>query len=127
LVAGAVHDKFRLPEPLRVAATLRGALGGQLAEHVYSKRFGDSVWPAVRVRWLILLALAAPNNTCFTSAGLSVGWSCKISAAAPATCGAAIEVPVEVASLVSDGLSFASTGHALRICNPGAKRSTHNP
>jgi hypothetical protein len=102
---GASHVTFTAPDPLRTAPTLRGALGGHNDEHVNSKRLGVNVWPAARTARLILSALAAPRMICFTSAGASCGFDCNTSAAAPATCGAAIDVPVAPARAVSDGTS----------------------
>ena len=50
-----------------------------------------------------------------------VGWSARRSAAAPDTCGHAIDVPDMIAVAVSDETPAASTD------DPGAKMSTHGP
>ena len=47
--------------------------------------------------------------------------SARKSAAAPATCGDAIDVPL------SEAVAVLLVYHAERIATPGAKRSTHEP
>jgi hypothetical protein len=56
-----------------------------------------------------------------TVAGDADGWLCRYRAATPATCGVAIEVPLNVAVAVSLVL------YADRIDEPGAKMSTTLP
>ena len=56
-----------------------------------------------------------------TSWALAVGYWVRTRAAAPATCGAAIEVPLRVT--VSD----VPVIEAASIDEPGAKMSTHDP
>ncbi len=56
-----------------------------------------------------------------TSAGVASGLACKNSAAAPATCGLAIDVPARTAVAVS--LAF----DADRMSSPGANTSTQVP
>ena len=56
-----------------------------------------------------------------TSTALSSGCSAISCAAAPETCGAAIEVPERVVRAVSE------SALAPRMADPGAKRSTHAP
>ena len=66
-------------------------------------------------------ALAAPSSIEATSEGLALGLPARISAAAPATCGAAIEVPLSVAEALSPLMP------ADWMPSPGANRSTHLP
>jgi DNA repair protein RadC len=61
------------------------------------------------------------SSSCFTSAGPRDGALPKISAAAPATCGAAIDVPAPTAVAVLEA------GLADRISTPGAKMSLLSP
>jgi hypothetical protein len=65
--------------------------------------------------------LAAKKILSQTCAGLSNWWNCRWSAAAPATCGAAIDVP----DLMLVAVSFVFEADRMRT--PGAKRSTHGP
>ena len=53
----------------------------------------------------------------FTWAGVQVGWRCRSSATAPATCGAAMLVPSQAAQ------SPSRRGSDERICTPGAATS----
>src|SRR5690348_7590652 len=79
---------------------------------VNSSRFGEPepglvMWPVVA---LAIRALC-------TVAGLAVGWLARYSAAAPATCGVAIEVPLIVLVAVS------LVAHDDVMPTPGAKMS----
>jgi hypothetical protein len=65
--------------------------------------------------------VAAPNRAAATCVGVSCGWSDSHSAATPATCGAAIEVPLIVLLAVS------LLVHAEVMPQPGAKMSTQLP
>lgn len=82
---------------------------------VSNSRFGE---PAASVT---VPVVAPPLMTSATVAGDAAGLVCKNSAAAPATCGAAIDVPLIVAVATSD------------VCQedvmfePGANKSTHVP
>ena len=62
---------------------------------------------------------AVETSADFTFAGVHVGCSWSSSAAAPATCGVAIDVPSKTAN--RDGFVFGSVDE--RICPPGAERS----
>ena len=65
--------------------------------------------------------VAAATTAAFTWAAVSVGSIASLSAATPATCGDAIEVPLSTAVAVS--LVF----QALVMPTPGAKRSRQVP
>ena len=54
-------------------------------------------------------------------AGVACGFACRMSAAAPATCGDAIDVPLFVADATSEAMP------AERMPDPGANRSLHDP
>jgi hypothetical protein len=65
--------------------------------------------------------VASASSSAVTCAGVHVGCSARISAAAPVTCGAAIDVPLPVRVAVSPPME------ALVMSTPGANRSTHEP
>src|SRR5436305_2979902 len=92
--------------------TTGGAGGGA----VYSSRFG------VPGSGLVMRPADARSvSVAATCAGASPGFAARISAAAPATCGVAIEVPLIQAVAVSP-LPWSD-----RMLTPGANRSTHGP
>ena len=66
-------------------------------------------------------AVAEPSSRFATCAGLSPGSAPSSSAAAPATCGAAIEVPD------SSSVAVSPVYQSETMSTPGAKRSTHDP
>ena len=80
-----------------------------------SNLFGD---PAAST---ITFAVASANSWLATCAGVHVGRSDNKMAAAPVTCGVAIDVPLSVAVAVVD------VNHVDVMSTPGAKRSTHDP
>ena len=82
----------------------------------YSKRFGV---PAPRP--LSTSAVARPVRASATAAGVAPGWRPSTSAAAPATCGVAIEVPLSVA------VALSLPAPAEGMFTPGARRSTQAP
>jgi len=92
--------------------------GGSVPENspVYSNRFGEPVLGS-----LTTFAVATACRRSATWLGVRFGFCCSMSAAAPATCGHAIDVPLIVALPVSDD------GAADVIEDPGAKMSRHNP
>src|SRR3954464_746440 len=65
-------------------------------EPVNSSRFGEPV-PGL----VILFGVAFAFIAAWTSAGVASGWSARYSAAAPTTCGVAIDVPLIVLLAVS--------------------------
>src|SRR5690349_9942224 len=92
------------------------APGGGAVRREKSRRLGEP-GPGLRSRATVpeLRICAA------TSAGVAVGAPCRCSAAAPATCGAAMEVPLMVLVAVS------LVHQALVMPVPGAKMSTQGP
>ena len=85
-------------------------------EPVYSNRFGEPV-PGLVILFGVALAFIAA----WTAAGVAAGWSARYRAAAPTTCGVAIEVPLIVLLAVS--LVF----HDDVMSWPGAKMSVQVP
>jgi len=71
--------------------------------------------------FVTLLGVAPLTIAALTAAGSAVGLACRISAAAPATCGVAIDVPLIVFVALSD------VCHDEVMLDPGAKRSRHVP
>jgi hypothetical protein len=65
--------------------------------------------------------VALMRSCASTSAGDKLSSDSRMSAAAPATCGAAMDVPLSVREAVSDLM------HADRTSTPGAKISMHEP
>jgi hypothetical protein len=89
-------------------------------QELNSSRFGVPARAAVRdivTRPVVVAAVTAPE----TAAGAAVVWPDRYSAATPATCGVAIDVPLIV--LVAVG----PVCQALVIATPGANRSTQEP
>jgi hypothetical protein len=99
-----------------VKFTVGGVASPPPEEATYSKRLGDPV-PAL----VTLLGVALLFNDVATASGVAVGLAAKYSAAAPATCGVAMDVPLMV--LVAVGLLYQSD----LIEEPGAKISRHDP
>lgn len=83
---------------------------------VYNNRFGESV-----IGCLTTSGVAADRMRSLTSFGVRLGSFCRMSAAAPATCGHAMDVPLKVALALSDDKP------AEVIEEPGAKISRHDP
>ena len=81
-----------------------------------SSRLGEPV-PG----FVTLLGVAPRMTAALTAAGSAAGVACRISAAAPATCGVAIDVPLIVFVAVFE------VRHADVMFVPGAKRSRHVP
>ena len=83
---------------------------------IYKRLAGDPM-PAL----MTMFAVALFSNAVATAAGVAKGSPARYSAAAPATCGAAIEVPLIVFVAVVD------ENQDDVMLTPGAKRSTHDP
>ncbi len=83
---------------------------------VSNSRLGEPV-PGLVTFPVVALSLTAAA----TVAGVAVGSPCRYSAAAPATCGVAIDVPLSVAVAVSE------VYHDETMLEPGANRSTQVP
>src|SRR5215470_5201799 len=90
--------------------------GGGVPAPTNSRRFGEPV-PGLTM-WLRVASLNIWDATC---AGVRVGLAPRMSAAAPVTCGVAIDVPLMV--LVAVSLVF----HAEVMFTPGAKMSVQVP
>jgi len=84
--------------------------------NVYSSRFGEPL-PAPEITFVVALLTSALRIV----DAEADGFACLYSAAAPATCGEAIDVPLNVAVAVSE------LNHDDKIPDPGAKRSKHTP
>jgi hypothetical protein len=82
-----------------------------------SSRFGEPV-PISESRFAVAVVLTIALNT---AAGVAVGLPCRYSAATPATCGDAMEVPLRIAVWVL------LCHHALVMDDPGAKMLTQLP
>src|ERR1044072_5626779 len=82
----------------------------------YSRRFGEPV-PALVTTFVVAPLTIALRTVLAEAPGLN----CLKSAATPATCGEAIEVPLNVAVAVSE------LNHEDKIPEPGAKMSKHVP
>ena len=94
-----------------------GAAGGAGAnDAMYARRFGLPVPGSPTT-----LGVAASTSADCTAAGVAAGFCCRYSAATPATCGVAMEVPEIVTVAVGE------VHHAEVIDCPGAKMSTHGP
>ncbi|MDX6720335.1 MAG: hypothetical protein QOJ63_2589 [Solirubrobacteraceae bacterium] len=108
-----------LSEPLKPWASPQPAGGGGGAvapSDEYSSRFGE---PAPGL--VTLPAVAEAFTTPETVAGEAAGLPCRYSAATPATCGVAIDVPLIVLVAVSD------VYQEDWMLDPGANRSTQVP
>jgi hypothetical protein len=81
-----------------------------------TSRLGEFVPAEVMIPVVALVAIAEAN-----CAGVNAPFNCKVSAANPATCGLAIDVPEMVLVAVVDPI------HADAIDTPGANTSTHDP
>ena len=103
---GAVVGGTSTPVPPAPAA---------LAGPVYNKRF------AVPTGSVTTFGVALIDNAEATAAGVNAGVASSKSAAAPATCGVAIDVPDNVRRVVGEEVP------AETIAEPGAKISTHEP
>ena len=101
---------------LHVNAATGGLSTGGGANDAKSSLFGDPV-PAT----LTLPLPATPRRAAATAAAVAVGCVSRYSAATPATCGEAIEVPLSTAVCVSLPL------YADVMPAPGAKISRHAP
>src|SRR3982074_174586 len=84
-----------------------GGGGGVVLEPVYSSTFGEPVPASVTL--FLLPALTSASRTC---CGVADGLVARYSAAAPTTCGVAIEVPLMV--LVAVVLPIYDEGMLLR-------------
>src|SRR5215204_7468747 len=90
--------------------------GGGLPAPTNSRRLGEPA-PGLVMTFIVALEYMVLATVC----GAMVGLALRISAAPPATCGAAIEVPLMV--LVAVSLVF----HAEVMPSPGAKMSVQVP
>src|SRR4029453_6618536 len=118
------------PEPSRVhvrpaqatvkfatgAAFAGGGVGVLSANALNRSRFGE-LSPG---SWMTL-AVAFVRSAVATAAGVAFGFVSRNNAAAPVTCGVAIEVPLNTAVCVSEPLN------ADGMSTPGANRSRHGP
>ena len=86
------------------------------AAPVYSTRFGEPAAKPVMASGVALLTINAA-----ICAGVAVGSDCNSNAAAPATCGEAIEVPDSKRDALDEAIV------ADRMLTPGANKSTHDP
>src|SRR5829696_7298230 len=68
-----------------------------------------------------LPAVARSRSAVHTAAGVAARWPCRYNAAAPATCGEAMEVPLSARVAVDPPT------HADFTSTPGANRSTQPP
>ena len=103
-----------------VATRLRGAVGSVIGVGALvcdaSRRFGEPVPAPVTTD-----GVAFASRRLVIVAGVAVGSAASSRAAAPATCGAAIEVPeIVLVAVVEDH-------QADRTADPGANRSTQVP
>ena len=83
---------------------------------INTSRFGVFV-PAEEMIPVVALAVITEANC----AGVNTPFNCRVSAAKPATCGLAIDVPEMVLVAVVD------PHHVEVIATPGANTSTHDP
>ena len=81
----------------------------------YARRLGD------RAGSLILLGVAEPSRRAVAWTAVRPGSCCRIRATIPATCGAAMDVPLSIQVAVSEPTS------ADVMSTPGANRSTQLP
>ena len=93
-----------------------GGGGGAVPSSEYSRRFGEPVPGLVTLPVVALVVIALA-----TVAGEAAGAPCRYSAATPATCGVAIDVPLIVFVAVSDVYQLDV------MLEPGAKRSRQVP
>lgn len=93
-----------------------GTVIGVLVNTVYSRRFGVPEGTLT-----ILLGVARLFRADWTEAGVLPGLAWRYNAAAPATCGVAIEVPEMVVVAVEE------VYHAEVMEEPGARISTTEP
>jgi hypothetical protein len=98
------------------ASTEQTALRGRQLPGMNSNRLGEPLPIPVRT-----LTVARLVSVAATSPGDSQGFSCSTRAAAPATCGAAMEVPLNMA------VSVSLVCEAEVIASPGAKISRQLP
>lgn len=98
------------------AVVLDGVGDGPEDSPVYNKRFGESA-----IGSLTTSGVAAERKRSATWPGVKFGSFCRRRAAAPDTCGHAIDVPLIVALELSDDTP------ADVIEEPGAKMSRHDP
>ena len=119
-------EAFQLP-PLLLALPLidltatvdaAGSAAGALPPSEYSNRFGEPVPSEAETR---RFAVAPDTRSDAIAPGDAPGFAASASAAAPATCGDAMEVPLSV--LLAVALVF----QAEVMPAPGANRSTHVP
>ena len=115
-IGRAMQERLLLPQWHRFAEHLcKEAEQGRL-------HFEDADEAASVFRALLTLPLLAPSlSAVWTCAGVADGFEPRYSAATPATCGVAIDVPLIV--LVAVSLVF----QAEVMSRPGAKMSVHVP
>jgi hypothetical protein len=97
-----------------VVGVVGGGVSGLLSMN--TSRLGEFVPAEVMIPVVALVAIAEAN-----CAGVKAPFNCSMSAAKPATCGLAIDVPEMVLVAVVD------PNHAEIIDTPGANTSTHDP
>ena len=107
-----------VPEPVpdRATVSVRVAGGGVADGTSMYRSLSGSPQHSLSAPFVVAASIDA--QTC---AGVACGFACRSNAAAPATCGDAIDVPLFVADATSEAMP------AERIPDPGANRSLHDP
>ncbi len=117
---GADHNSDAWPTPPTALSDVgvEGAVGAGVSnvERAYSNKLGEPE------PWFVTLSgVATFNMRCAIWSGVASGSICNHKAAAPATCGAAIDVPDIVRVELDEVMP------AERMLTPGANKSTHDP
>jgi hypothetical protein len=105
-----------VPDRTTVSIRVAGGVGGVVEGTSMCKSLSGSPQHSLSAPFVVAASIAA--QIC---AGVACGFDCRRSAAAPATCGDAIDVPSFVAVATSEAMP------AERISVPGANRSLHDP
>ena len=117
---GADHNSDAWPTPPTALSDVgvEGAVGAGVSnvERAYNNKLGE-----LAPGFVTLSGVATLNMRCAIWAGVAPGSICNHSAAAPATCGAAIDVPDIVRVELDEVMP------TERMLTPGAKTSTHDP
>ena len=110
-------DDATVPEPVPDRPTVSVRVVGGVADGTsMCKSLSGSPQHSLSAPFVVAASIAAQ-----TSAGVACGLVCRMSAAAPATCGDAIDVPLLVAAATSVAMP------AETMLAPGANRSLHGP
>ena len=117
---GADHVSEACPTPPTALSDVgvEGAVGAGASnvERAYNNKLGE-----LAPGFVTLSGVATLNMRCAIWAGVASGSICNHKAAAPATCGAAIEVPDIVRVELDEVMPIE------RMLTPGANTSTHDP